>query len=174
MFLSKIALLKMLPNKELQEMNLTDDQKFEILKVAYEERRKEVAFPRERSLKVASWMVGVLLAFSASTTAINSEKALYLLISLLALTIVVTFYLLNNHKIYRERWARAADVEEALQFFDVGVYITNKSLNDPAVPDIPLGPVIRGYEESAFVNFLEQSHDAAGGWPRYGEPPAAG
>lgn len=44
----------------------------------------------------------------------------------------------------------------------------------PAVPDIPLGPVIRGYEESAFVNFLEQSHDAAGGWPRYGGPPAAG
>ena len=43
-----------------------------------------------------------------------------------------------------------------------------------AVPDIPLGPVIRGYEESAFVNFLEQSHDAAGGWPRYGEPPAVG
>ena len=43
-----------------------------------------------------------------------------------------------------------------------------------AVPDIPLGPVIRGYEESAFVNFLEQSHDAAGGWPRYGGPPAAG
>ena len=29
-----------------------------------------------------------------------------------------------------------------------------------------------GMRESAFVNFLEQSHDAAGGWPRYGEPPA--
>ena len=31
-----------------------------------------------------------------------------------------------------------------------------------------------GMRESAFVNFLEQSHDAAGGWPRYGEPPAVG
>ena len=41
-----------------------------------------------------------------------------------------------------------------------------------AVPDIPLRPVFRGYEESAFVNFLEQSHDGTGGWPRYGEPPA--
>ena len=43
-----------------------------------------------------------------------------------------------------------------------------------AVPDIPLRPVFRGYEESAFVNFLEQSHDGTGGWPRYGRPPAAG
>ena len=43
-----------------------------------------------------------------------------------------------------------------------------------AVPDIPLGPVFRGYEESAFVNFLEQSHDGTAGWPRYGGPPATG
>ena len=43
-----------------------------------------------------------------------------------------------------------------------------------AVPDIPLGPVIRGYEESAFVNFLEQSHDGTAGWPRYGGTPATG
>lgn len=46
-------------------MNLTDNQKFEILKIAYKKRRKEIAFPRERSLKVTSWMVGVFLAFSA-------------------------------------------------------------------------------------------------------------
>ena len=45
---------------------------------------------------------------------------------------------------------------------------------EAAVPDIPLRPVFRGYEESAFVNFLEQSHDGTGGWPRYGRPPAAG
>ena len=34
--------------------------------------------------------------------------------------------------------------------------------------------LLGGMRESAFVNFLEQSHDAAGGWPRYGEPPAVG
>ena len=33
---------------------------------------------------------------------------------------------------------------------------------------------LRGMRESAFVSFLEQSHDAAGGWPRYNEPPATG
>ena len=43
-----------------------------------------------------------------------------------------------------------------------------------AVPDIPLRPVFRGYEESAFVNFLEQSHDGTGGWPLCGRQPAAG
>ena len=31
-----------------------------------------------------------------------------------------------------------------------------------------------GMRESAFVNFLEQSPDAAGGWPCYGGPPADG
>ena len=29
-----------------------------------------------------------------------------------------------------------------------------------------------GMRESAFVNFLEQSHDGTGGWLRYGGPPA--
>ena len=59
-------------------------------------------------------------------------------------------------------------------YFSYNIGQTAKKINPSAVPDIPLGPVIRGYEESAFVNFLEQSHDAAGGWPRYGGPPAAG
>ena len=114
-------------------MNLTDDQKFKILKVAYEERRKEVVFPRERSLKVTSWMIGVFLAFSAGTTAIRGDKLSYLLllIPLLLLSAVVTAYLYDNHKTYCERWTRVADVEEALQFFEDGVYLTSKSLNEP-------------------------------------------
>ncbi len=33
---------------------------------------------------------------------------------------------------------------------------------------------LEGMRESAFVNFLEQSHDGTAGWPRYGEPPVVG
>jgi conjugative transfer pilus assembly protein TraH len=33
---------------------------------------------------------------------------------------------------------------------------------------------LEGMRESAFVNFLEQSHDGTAGWPRYGGPPATG
>ena len=63
----------------------------------------------------------------------------------------------------------AANVLSAMYERSVFSY---RGTNLPAVPDIPLRPVFRGYEESAFVNFLEQSHDGTGGWPRYGEPPA--
>lgn len=112
-------------------MKLTDDQKFEILKVAYEERRKELAFWRERSWKVTSWMVGVFLAFSAGATTIPGDKFPYLLIPLLVLSLVATVYLRKNYKVYRELWIRLADVEEALGFFESGVYVPEKSLNPP-------------------------------------------
>ena len=54
------------------------------------------------------------------------------------------------------------------------LHLPKKERVQPAVPYIPLGPVFRGYEESAFVNFLEQSHDGTAGWPRYGGTPATG
>lgn len=110
-------------------MNLTDDHKFQMLKAAYEERRKEVTFWRERSWKVTSWLVGVFLAFSAGATTVPAQKFPYLLIPLLALSVVATVYLHKNYTVYSERWHRLADVEEALGFFESGYYVTGKALN---------------------------------------------
>ena len=112
-------------------MNLTDDQKFEMLKAAYEERRKEVTFWRERSWKVTSWIVGVFLAFSAGATTFHGDKFSYLLIPLIVLSVIATVYLHKNYAVYRERWRRLADVEEALGFFEQGTYIGGKALNPP-------------------------------------------
>lgn len=112
-------------------MNLDDKQKFEILKSAYTERKKEVEFWRERSWKVTSWLIGIFLAFSAAVKAIPDDKFVYLLFQLMALSGIATIYLHKNYKVYSERWQRLADIEEALNFFEKGVYINDNSLNPP-------------------------------------------
>lgn len=119
-------------------MNLSNDQKFEILKITYQERRKEIAFPRDRSFQVTSWMVSIFLALSAGTTAISNKLSSCLIIPLFALCAITTFYLHRNHKVYCERLNRVADIEEALQFFENGAFVKEKSLNpsDLRIPKV--------------------------------------
>ena len=68
----------------------------------------------------------------------------------------------------------AADAKTVLTPTEAILESISDGVFTAAVPDIPLRPVFRGYEESAFVNFLEQSHDGTGGWPLCGRQPAAG
>ena len=70
---------------------------------------------------------------------------------------------------YKERKNMKIDIPEMLDLYKQGkVQIVQQ------FPISRYSLFLGGMRESAFVNFLEQSHDAAGGWPRYGEPPAVG
>ena len=111
-------------------INLSDDQKFQILKEAYIGQRKEIYFWRERSWKVTTWLIGLILAASGAAIFFNAKYPI-ILIPLLALSIIATIYLHKNYKVYSERWSRLAAVEEALGFFVQDVYVEGKSLHPP-------------------------------------------
>lgn len=111
-------------------INLSDDQKFEILKEVYIEQRKEISFWRERSWKVTTWLIGLMLAVSGAAIFFDAKYPI-ILIPLLALSIIATMYLHKNYEVYSERWERLAAVEEALRFFDENVYVQGKSLHPP-------------------------------------------
>ena len=108
-------------------VNLTDENKFEILKEAYIEQRKEISFWRERSWKVTMWLVSLLLAVSGAATFLD-EKPPVILIPLFALSIIATIYLDKNYRVYCERWERLGSIEKALGFFEEDVYIPGISL----------------------------------------------
>jgi UDP-N-acetylmuramyl pentapeptide phosphotransferase/UDP-N-acetylglucosamine-1-phosphate transferase len=111
-------------------INVSDDQKFQILKEAYIEQRREISFWRERSWKVTTWLIGLMLAVSGVAIFFNAKYPI-ILIPLLALSIIATIYLHKNYKVYSERWERLAAVEDALGFFDQNVYVQGKSLHPP-------------------------------------------
>ena len=67
-------------------VNLTDENKFEILKEAYIEQREEIPFWRERSWRVTMWLVSLLLAVPGAATFLD-EKQPVILIPLFALSI---------------------------------------------------------------------------------------
>ncbi|KJS02655.1 MAG: hypothetical protein VR65_04765 [Desulfobulbaceae bacterium BRH_c16a] len=83
-------------------------------------------------------MVGIFLALSAGTTAISKELSSYLIFPLFALCAITTIYLHINYKVYCERLNRVADIEEALQFFENGAFVKEKSLNpsDLRIPKV--------------------------------------
>ena len=97
----------------------------------------------------------------------NWEVAAFLLIDYL----YISNFQLSHIEFTRSDMHSSA---KALDFIENLLGPIGYVVDNTAVPDIPLRPVFRGYEESAFVNFLEQSHDGTAGWPRYGGPPAAG
>ena len=109
-------------------MDLSNEQKFEILKEAYIEQRKEINFWRDRSWKVTTWTVATLLAVLAVIIKYEITYMVQILIPIAALSGVVTIYLNKNYNVYCERWERLAEVEEALGFFCKGVFIQDKSL----------------------------------------------
>ena len=108
-------------------MNLSDDQKFAILKEAYLEQRKEVAFWRERSWKVTSWIIGLFLAISAASIFAEAKHPI-LILPMIALSVAATFYLHKNYRVYSGRWQNVGRIEQALAFFHEGEYIPAETL----------------------------------------------
>ena len=111
-------------------INLTDDHKFQILKEAYLAQRKEISFWRERSWKVTTWLIGLMLAVSSAAVFFNTKYPI-ILVPLLGLTIIATIYLHEKYKVYCDRWQRLAIIEEALGFFEQNVYIQRGVLYPP-------------------------------------------
>ena len=109
-------------------MDLSNEQKFEILKEAYNEQRKEINFWRERSWKVTTWTIALQIAVLVANIKFSSTQLVYILIPLTALSVMVTMYLHKNYIVYSERWQRLAEVEDALGFFNKDVYVSGKSL----------------------------------------------
>jgi len=76
------------------------------------------------------------------------------------------------------RQLMTACFQEAYRILKPGRWMTIEFSNTKAsVQQFPISRYalfLEGMRESAFVNFLEQSHDGTAGWPRYGGPPATG
>jgi hypothetical protein len=125
-------------------MKLSNDQKFEILKETYLEQRKEAAFWRERSWKVTVWLIGLFLAISAATVFTNSQHPV-LVLPMLGLAAVATFYLHKNYKVYSDRWKNVSRVENAFGFFTKDEYVPGDTL----LPTKLLNPVVT-YKGTAF------------------------
>ena len=108
-------------------INLSDDQKFQILKEAHIEQRKESSFWRERSWKVTTWLIGLMLAVSGVTMFSNAKYPI-VLIPFFCLSIIATIYLHKNYKRYSQAWDRVLAIEDALGFSEENVYVQGKSL----------------------------------------------
>lgn len=108
-------------------IELTDKDKLEILKVAYAEVRKEIGYIRQKSWKVTTWVIGVYFALSGGTILLNRHENI-LILPVLGLAIVASIYQHENYKTYCDRWNRLGEIEDALGFFEKGIYIESSSL----------------------------------------------
>jgi hypothetical protein len=102
-------------------------EKIEILKLLYQEHRKEIAYFRDNSFKVMSWAVGYYISITAATL-FSDNASTFLVPVYLGLAIAAHIYLHKNYITYVDRWKRLSEVEEALGLFTVGDFIDGKSI----------------------------------------------
>lgn len=106
---------------------MSDDNKFEILKIAYQSHRQEIAYWREHSWQTTKWMIGLFMLVSAATLFLKAKYDV-ILVPLFTLSILATVYQHKNYEVYKNRWQRLADIEEALGFYEKDHYIGGKTL----------------------------------------------
>ena len=115
-------------------MKLSDQQKFDILKTAYLEQRKEAAFWRDRSWKTTTWVVGLFLAISTAGVFTNAKHPV-LLLPLIGLSLMATVYLCKNYRSYQKAWQRVSRVERALEFYTQSEYLPGDTLLPANLPE---------------------------------------
>lgn len=117
-------------------LELTEQQKVDVLITVYVESRKEISFWRDRSWLAMTWTVATLMAIGAAS--VLNPGTRWMLLPTVALAIAAGVYLIKNQRTYRDRWRRLSEVENALGFFEPGTYVDGRSLlpSDLAVPSI--------------------------------------
>ena len=106
-------------------MQLTADQKLEVLLAVFADRRREVELWRRRAWQTALSTVGMYVLVAMFGVRVGGVPVLLLLI---ALGIVATLYLLTVEKHGGAAVRRLVEVEDALGLFAEGVYVEGLSL----------------------------------------------
>ena len=108
-------------------LDIQPKEKVDVLKMAYQEHRKEIAYYRDNSYQVTGWVIGLHISLSAAGIFVPGNAKL--LIGLfLSLAVATTMYLHKNYTSYCDRWKHLSGVERALGFFEYSAYIDGATL----------------------------------------------
>lgn len=108
-------------------LDIQSTEKVDVLKMAYQAHRKEIAYYRNNSYQIMSWVIGLHISLSAAGIFVSSN-ARPLVGLFLSLAVATTMYLHKNYRTYCDRWKHLSAVERALGFFEPGAYIDGKTL----------------------------------------------
>ena len=111
------------------KIEISDKDKYEVLKTLLIENEKDLIFWRERSWKFTSWLIGGFVALSGLSFFVKNAYALSFVIG--GLAIFGTIYLVKNYNTYSNRLKYRVRIETALRFFECGAYIVNETLLPP-------------------------------------------
>lgn len=108
-------------------MNFDDDKKIDILMSALAERYSSIHKIRDRVQNIGIWALGLFLGAAAwfiqsEVTLANTEKALAIIGTILALVGLQLFYLADLKKGFKKQQETAARIENALGLFTPGTY----------------------------------------------------
>lgn len=108
-------------------IKLDHDEKVEILRQILPQFWNEAVHWREDSWRFTTWLVSAFLII-AGASIYTDRGLLFAALILLALSIGGSFYLQKNYRNYCDRIKLFVQVEDALLFFEDGIYVNGRSL----------------------------------------------
>lgn len=117
---------------DMTRIKLDNKQKIDILLKILEERYNAIHIIRERIQAICLWSLGILLTtagwlIQSNITLILEQKVLYSVFIFVTFLAVRFYYLGDLYKGFKNQQLVASRIETALQFYDTGVFDSEKN-----------------------------------------------